>query len=311
MNPLSSLNRPAESPGISYSDVRSLQRIDTQGEEGIKAAAQQFESLFIGMMLKSMREANAVFAEGNPLSSPELTMHQEMLDHQYSIHMAESGGIGLAEIIEAQLRGDRRPADAEAPAGPLPLPRAAAAARQANDQTAVEAVPAGPAAMPTQGSKAPGFASREAFVAEVLPQIERAVAGTPLEPLYVLAQSALETGWGQRMIHGTDGTSSNNLFGIKAGKGWQGDSVEVKTLEVTDGRVEQQTARFRAYPDVLSAVRDYVDFLQSDGRYREVLEARGAEGFAQAIGASGYATDPGYASKVSAVIDSVKRLIGA
>jgi|SRR6056297_1906869 len=103
-----SLSAQAGQRGVAYSDVRGLQHIEGD-ESGIRAAAQQFESLFIGMMLKGMRDANAVFAEGNPLSSQEMTMHQEMLDQQWAIHMAESGGMGLAPVIEAQLRGERVP----------------------------------------------------------------------------------------------------------------------------------------------------------------------------------------------------------
>lgn len=298
MESLFSIDSPARNTGFAYSDINGLTRIGAD-EQGARAAAQQFESLFIGMMLKSMREANAVLAEGNPLSSPEMDMHREMLDQQWAIHMAESGGIGLASIIEAQLRGERMPATADpaAPVPAIPAPRWSHAAGTVNSQAL--------------GSKQPGFTSREAFVADLLPEIERALEGRSLQPLHVLAQSALETGWGQHVIHGADGRSSHNLFGIKAGDNWPGDSVEVKTLEVIDGRPEIQSARFRSYPDVESAVHDYLRLLESDPRYEQVLNASGEDGFASAIQQSGYATDPAYGHKIKAVLSSVRGLMGS
>lgn len=298
MESLFSLDSPARTKGFAYSDINGLQRIGTDAQ-GARAAAEQFESLFIGMMLKSMRDAGAVLAEGNPLSSPEMDMHREMLDQQWAIHMAENGGIGLASIIEAQLRGERMPATAD-PAAPAP----------ANPAPRWNEAP-GTISSRALGSKQAGFPSREAFVADLLPEIERALEGSSLEPLHVLAQSALETGWGQHVIHGPDGRSSHNLFGIKAGDSWQGDRVQVKTLEVIDGRPEIQSAQFRSYPDVESSVRDYLRLLESDPRYQQVLHARGEDGFASAIQQSGYATDPAYGHKIKAVLDSMRGLMGS
>ncbi len=299
-SPLTSLASPAESPGFAYSDIRSLQRIRTDEASGIRAVAEQFESLFIGMMLKGMREANAALSEGSMLSSPELSMHEEMLDQQWAIHMAESGGIGLAPIIESQLGGGREDRTESAASPSAPLRRGL---RHPEYTTAVNAQP--------QGFKQPGFAGREAFVAEVLPEIERALQGLALQPTAVLAQSALETGWGQKIIHGADGRSSHNLFGIKAGAGWQGARVAVKTLEVIDGRPRVETAEFRSYPSVRAAVEDYVRFLESDGRYREVLNAGSEDGFAGALQRSGYATDPAYGRKIRTVIGALRSLVGA
>ncbi len=295
-----SLDSPAARPGYAYSDIRSLQRIDTEGDDGIRAAARQFESLFIGMMLKGMRDANAALAEGNPLSSsPEMTMHQEMLDQQWAIHMAESGGMGLAPIIEAQLRGERRPAEPAGTAQSLLWDRS-----PDRDATALS----GSTALSGPGHKRPGFADRREFVEQLLPQIEQVVEGAGLSATAVLAQSALETGWGQKIIHGADGRSSHNLFGIKAGRGWDGDRVTVKTMEVVDGIPRVESAEFRSYPDVRSAVQDYVRLLESDERYREVLDARDHVGFTEALQRSGYATDPRYGQKIRAVLASLNGL---
>lgn len=309
MTSLVSLQSPAESPGFAYSDIRSLQRIKTDGDGGIRAVAEQFESLFIGMMLKGMRDANAVLADDSMLSSPEMSMHEEMLDQQWAIHMAESGGIGLAAIIESQLRGERRAEPG--PAGPRTAGPLAAPERGGRAHPGYAAAESAPVAAHRQGVRQAAFADRRSFVAEVLPEIERALDGAGPRPLAVLAQSALETGWGQRVIHGADGRSSHNLFGIKAGSGWDGERVRVQTLEVIDGRPQLQSAEFRSYPSVRDAVADYLRFLESDGRYREVLEAGGEADFAGALQRSGYATDPAYAHKIRAVLGSLRDLIGA
>ncbi len=300
----SSMVEPAS--GFAYSDIRGLQRISDDAE-GIAAAAEQFESLFVGMVLKSMRDANAALAEGNPLSSsPEMTMHQEMLDQQWAIHIAENGGIGLAPIIESQLRGERIPGGAESLRSG-DVPRSAVSGVLEPRASAITTVAAG-------GAKRPAFADRGAFVTELLPEIERALdqAGAPdLDPHNVLAQSALETGWGQHVIHRPDGRSSHNLFGIKAGPDWQGDTVQVQTLEVVNGRPRVETASFRAYQDVSTAIRDYVDFLRDNGRYREVLNAGDGAAFAAAMQDSGYATDPAYGHKILSVLRSLPGVFDA
>lgn len=313
MTPSSPMVEPAS--GFAYSDIRGLQRISDDAE-GIAAAAQQFESLFVGMVLKSMRDANAALAEGNPLSSsPEMTMHQEMLDQQWAIHIAENGGLGLAPIIESQLRGERTPGAAELlTSGDVPRQSMAPAERLAQAAPARSRGSADPASDPAvtvvsaQGAKRPAFEGRGAFVTRLLPEIEQALADTGaqgLDPHNVLAQSALETGWGQHVIHGPDGRSSHNLFGIKAGPDWQGDTVEVQTLEVVNGRPRLETASFRAYPDVATAIRDYVDFLRDNGRYSEVLRAGDPAAFAEAMQQSGYATDPAYGHKILSVLRSL------
>lgn len=291
--------------GFAYSDINGLKRIGDDAE-GLRAAAAQFESLFVGMVLKSMRDANKVLAESNPLSSPELTMHQEMLDQQWAIHIAENGGLGLAPIIEAQLRGERRAQPEEGPARALDG-RPGLRQSLASGDVPRRAPQVG-LALQEGGSKQPDFTSREAFVGELLPTIEDAVGDSGLDPLHVLAQSALETGWGRHVIHGADGRSSNNLFGIKAGPEWSGERVAVQTLEVVDGHPRVETAEFRSYPDRAAAVRDYVDFLQGQGRYRQVLDARDDHGFASAIQRSGYATDPAYGHKILSVLASLPGL---
>lgn len=270
-------------------------------QAGVREAAQQFESLFIGMMLKAMRDANAVFAEGSFLQSHEMQLRQELLDQEWARHLAEHRGIGLAPVIERQMLGlGGRPAPAGTMAAPVPAPQLRPS--QVSPGAADELDR-------TLGFKAPGYSDAGAFVDTLAPALTRALADTGLEVVDVLAQGALETGWGQHMIHRADGSNTHNLFGIKADSRWQGDRVAVHTLEYRDGVARRQLEQFRAYPDAESAIRDYVDFLRSHPRYESVFEAASASGsgsFGDALQQAGYATDPDYGRKLTRVADGLR-----
>lgn len=271
-----------------YSDVNALQRLKGQGAEGIRAAAQQFEALFIDLWLQSMRAAGDSFSEGSYLTSRETKLHQEMLDHQWAIHMAENGGLGLADVIVRQIDPS---ADTQTPAL---RPRQPAAVSEG-------------LRIQTNGFKAAQFESAEAFIEELTPAVRRALRGTPLSAVAVLAQSALETGWGQHVIQGANGVSSHNLFGIKATTDWQGATVRVRTVEFNHGRARHEVAEFRRYENWEAAVRDYVQFLSGSERYSETLRhAQDPQRFADELQKAGYATDPAYARKLKSVISRVQ-----
>ncbi len=306
--------------GFAYSEVNSLARIKRQGDDGIRAAAQQFESLFIDLVLKSAREANATLAPDSYLSSDEGKWHQEMLDHQWAVHLAEHGGVGLAAVVERQLSGagalrrqperDRvevsAPEIVEAPAvgAGLPANDPVPFAPEGRSHNAPIAAPS-PVTVVEYGRKQPAADSPRSFIDNVLPTLRRALAGTPLNPIAVLAQAALETGWGKHVIHAAAGDSSHNLFGIKAGAGWQGDAVEVGTVEVLAGRAITMLDRFRAYPSLEAAIGDYASVLTGNPRYRDaVAHAQDPGRFADELQKAGYATDPDYAAKIRAVLAS-------
>jgi len=271
---------------------------------GVREAARQFESLFIGMMLKAMRDANAVFAEGSFLQSHEMALRQELLDQEWARHLAEHRGIGLAPVIERQMLslGDR------------PAPAGSGEPMAVSPRTEGLPAPKVLSSIADQGAKALGFKAPAypdagAFVASLAPAMTGALAGTGLDVVDVLAQGALETGWGQHMIHRADGSNAHNLFGIKADERWQGDRVAVHTLEYRDGVARRQLEQFRAYPDVESAIRDYLDFLRGNPRYEAVFETggeRGAMRFPEALQRAGYATDPDYAGKLTRVAERVR-----
>ena len=125
----------------------------------------------------------------------------------------------------------------------------------------------------------------------------------------MVAQAALETGWGRREILHADGSPSHNLFGIKAGPGWKGPVAEVTTTEFVEGRPVKLKAAFRAYGSYAESFADYARLIGTNPRYAQVMaSADDAARFAQGLQRAGYATDPQYADKLARVIDTTLRL---
>ncbi|HLA30056.1 MAG TPA: flagellar assembly peptidoglycan hydrolase FlgJ, partial [Pseudomonas sp.] len=152
---------------------------------------------------------------------------------------------------------------------------------------------------------APGkaaFASKDEFIAAMLPMAEKAAEKIGVDPRYLVAQAALETGWGKSIIRQQDGSSSHNLFGIKAHTGWDGDSARVLTTEYQGGKAVKEAASFRAYDSYAHSFEDYVSFLQGNGRYDQALASTAKpDQFARELQKAGYATDPQYARKINQI----------
>jgi flagellar protein FlgJ len=244
-----------------------------------RAAATQFEQMFVQMLLKSMREATPQF---DPLASSQGRMFQEMLDTHLSAAIARRG-VGLAPMIERQmLRGV-----------PAPVPPPAQAAAPASPAAPAAPAPAGPAR--TEG--------QQQFLNRMLRPAEEASRRSGIPAAFILGQAALESGWGRHEIRGPQGEPTHNLFGIKAGRGWTGATVEASTTEFVDGAPRRQRERFRAYGSYDEAFADYARLVAGNPRY---AEARGAgadpERFARAMARAGYATDPAYARKLARTI---------
>ena len=249
---------------------------DRNDPAALREVATQFEALFVQSLLKNMRGAELA----EPLfGSDQMDMYQDMFDQQISLEMAGGRGIGLAEMLVRQLGGE---------------------------VAALPAAPAGYGTAPPRGANAalPGWEEPGDFVAEVWPHAERAGRRLGVAPEALIAQAALETGWGRHVPRRGDGEPSYNLFGIKAGGSWQGDSVAKPTLEFEDGVARRQTERFRAYPDLAAAFDDYANLIAGE-RYRDARGRAGdTAGFAAALAEAGYATDPRYAEKIERVRDS-------
>ena len=291
----------------------------------IGKAAQQFEALFMQMVLKSMREATP---KSGLLDSSAGELYTGMLDQQLAGKVAASG-TGLADMIVKQLSRHIRPAadtvGQGAPgtsAGPMP-PLAAGAEelrQRAGSRTA--AAPSaigrpGVGSHPTEGrprvadeTRAP-IAGRD-FVAAMREHAVSAERATGVPAKFILGQAALESGWGRREIRSADGTPSYNLFGIKAGANWKGRTVETVTTEFENGVPRKVVDRFRAYASYAEAFADWARLISTQPRYAGVLaESRGDDprGFAFALQRAGYATDPAYGAKLTQVINTTLALL--
>jgi flagellar protein FlgJ len=152
---------------------------------------------------------------------------------------------------------------------------------------------------------------QQAFLASIAPWAREAADKLGVAPELVSAHAALESGWGQRPLKNADGSSTHNLFGIKAGKSWSGDVAESATTEYVGGAALKTSARFRAYPDQASAFRDYAQMLIDNPRFRGALGAGSdAHAFAQGLAKGGYATDPAYAAKLSRLAGKLQGISG-
>ena len=315
-----------------YNDLSGLQSLkhDSNKEGALDAAAKHFESIFVSMMIKSMRDANKVFSEGNMLQSSESDFYQQMFDSQLAVSLSTSKGIGLAEVIKRQLSKDIRQ--------DLPEPNTAFAlnpslnpelrpkkyslddyARQpfvspldvseidnvvAKIDEHLEQLPALPQISAGHNVNEMDFSSPDKFISSLYPYAKEVEQQTGIDARLMLAQSALETGWGQHQIAQSDGTPSFNLFGIKAQSGWQGAQAEITTTEYRHGVALKERASFRAYDSYKDSFQDYANFLKSNDRYKNALEHSGdPKSFALALQNSGYATDPNYANKISRIVD--------
>ena len=334
---------------------------EAEQKAALRGVARQFEAVFVNMMLESMRSATP----GDPLfDNSESDSYRDLLDRQLSLEMADSGGIGIADMLVRQLSpivrqasgaeaatnpfADRpatgaalAPADARAneprTSEPPPhrlddrlAPMAAASAPTSAEATGWRLVEEGevrvyalrrPEAPIDVRELAPvnGVAEREAatdpqrFVEQVWPHAERVAAQLGVEPGVLVAQAALETGWGRHVMRDGNGASSHNLFGIKADERWPGASVNVATLENEGGVVRRVRAPFRAYESLAASFDDYARFVTGENRYRQTLEATRAAGgdaetYIRSLHAAGYATDPDYPDKV---LDVMRRTLAA
>lgn len=287
-------------------DLRSQLRADSK--EGLKQAAQQFESMFLQMVMKSMRDT---VPQGGMLDSDQSRMFVGLLDQQMAQNIATSGrGLGFAKLIEEQLGrhlqgADAKPAATPADSAAIGMPLALShAAHLAPVATAVS--PAVTAGAPTVSAEAvpdtvPGVPKD--FVREMWPHAVEASRSTGIPPHFLIAHAALESGWGRSEPRQADGSASFNLFGIKAGANWQGKVADSKTTEFVDGQSRSQVERFRAYSSYGESFRDYANLLRSNPRYNAVIGAQDGTEFAQRLQQAGYATDPAYADKLSRIIN--------
>jgi flagellar protein FlgJ len=278
------MSAPTVSPSF-YADFQGLDRLRAsaarQDPQALREAARQFEGLFTAMMLKSMREASLGTGLGE---SEETKTYQDMYDQQLALQLAHGKGLGLADMLMQQLT------------------RA-----QAAHSTAATPAPAAAA-----GSDALSTAQRESFVRSIEPLAQSAGNSLGVAPDTLIAQAALETGWGRNMPVDANGRSSANLFGIKAGDSWRGASVQAPTTEYDQGTPVSTQAAFRSYGGAAQSVEDYVSLLRNSPRYAAALGAgSNVQAFGSGLQRGGYATDPDYVNKLVATVATLRQLRAA
>lgn len=279
-------------------DARSLDALKLAARGGddpkaIKEAAKQFEALFMRELIKSMREATA---KSGLLDSDGEKLGTDLLDQQFSVQLAGMPG-GLSDAIARQLNRQIGGAggDLRAALPTVSLGGNATAAAAAASTAAVQAINPG--------------ANQTGFVAQHADAAERVAQESGIPAAFMLGQAAHETGWGRSEIKNTDGSASYNLFGIKAGAGWNGKVAEITTTEYIDGQPRKVTAKFRAYDSYEDSFRDYARLIGESPRYAQARASTGsAAAYAGELQRAGYATDPAYAAKLSRVINTAVQL---
>lgn len=270
--------------------------------DSMRAVAKQFESLFVRTLLKSMRAATP---GDSLLGGPGVKQYRSLLDQQLASNISQGRGVGLAAMVERQLLSQ----SASSTSAPTLSTKRSLAAYQRH--ALATPAPAETAAESTTISQATPWKSPQSFVRSIWPVARRTAKSLGLPPATLVAQAALETGWGEHVLRRADGRSSFNLFNIKAHGGWRGDTVRVSTLEYRGGVAHRENADFRAYGSVEEAFADYADFLRRQPRYAEALNSGGdAMGFLHGLQRAGYATDPAYANKVRHIMDSERLQVG-
>ena len=293
---------PTENSGGLAASAQSLDKLRMQAkqspDQALKAVAQQFETVFMNMMLKSMRDATP---QDGMFDSEQTKMFTGMLDQQLAQNMS-SRGVGLADAMVKQLSRTLTPGAATA----LPEsshtvhPSRAAALPSAYGENFAHGA---------KNSPSPQTPLQQDFVRRLTPSALQASRETGMPAQLMLGQAALETGWGQREIRLPDGGNSYNLFGVKAGGNWSGKVAEVTTTEYHNGVPSKQVEKFRAYGSYAEAFSDYAHLLRDHPRYAGVIQqGQGVEVAAHALQSAGYATDPNYADKLVKVMNRISAI---
>ncbi|MCK5091573.1 MAG: flagellar assembly peptidoglycan hydrolase FlgJ [Gammaproteobacteria bacterium] len=297
-----------------YTDFQGLARLRAkaanQSPDALRETAAQFEAIFVQMMLKTMRDASF---GGGLMDSKQSDFYREIYDKQIAMDISSKGGLGLGDMLVQQLGGESTDDKniignmmAEMKIDDFLASRkvlsrvSGARITQASAQNQKKNV----VQQADRNTDPEFFKDPIDFIKNVWKHAKTAASALGLAPEVLAAQAALETGWGKFLIRDGNGKSSNNLFGVKADKRWDGDSVSVGTLEFRDGVMKKENALFKAYRSIEDSFNDYVDFLKSNPRYQNALENVGdSKSFTRELQSAGYATDPSYAEKINNILN--------
>ena len=292
--------------GLATSDFQGLNELKIQAKNDAKkalpAVAKQFEGIFLQSMLKSMRMGQHFLDESSPFSGKNQATFQEMLDGQYASNISNSKGIGLADMLAKQLEGKVGGTNDDKPAEPLKTNElnkfsvndVAKNDIIKSDLTQIKESSKDSANAPTEGI--------DNFIKAIWPKAKEAASAMGLDPKILMAQAALETGWGKFIAKDSDGSSSNNLFNVKSGANHEFDSVKVKTTEYIADTPIKKTESFRKYSSVEQSFNDYVSLIKGSERYQSALaNAANPELYVNELHKAGYATDPKYGTKILSI----------
>lgn len=276
--------------GIATSDFQHLNELRVDANKDAKKAlpevAKQFEGIFLQSMLKTMRMGQHFLDESSPFSGKNQATFQEMLDGQYVNTLSESKGVGLAAMLAKQLENSVSTQDKSTEKTPSPT-----FSISSQSPVKINAV---------QGDSSPK--TIDDFVKSIWPKARQAASMMGLDPKILIAQAALETGWGKHIAKDADGSSSNNLFNIKSTPNSKFDSVKIKTTEYIADTPLKMSASFKKYPSVEQSFNDYVSLIKGSERYQGALANAGdPELYVNELHKAGYATDPQYGSKILSI----------
>lgn len=311
-----------------YFDLQSLNNIKLDAKSGDKAskeqalnaAAKQFEAIFMQMLLKSMRKAQEVLESDSPFNSQTTKFYRDMHDQQLTLEMSNNGSLGLSELIVRQLGGgdeNYKPSSVLRSDANLfstdqrALERLSVLKNEIEEKSSNNRQTSQPFQEVFNIVENKGvFAKPEDFVQQLTEPAKQVEDKLGIPFSVVIAQAALETGWGKKIIQTEQGQSSNNLFNIKADSRWQGDKVNKETLEFVQGSMVKKKEPFRVYENLSQSINDYINFLSKSPRYQAALEKSGdVEHFVHGLQKAGYATDPRYAEKVLGTLKKVTSLL--
>jgi flagellar protein FlgJ len=292
--------------GQALADLKVLARKDPQ--KNATAVANQFESLLFGLVLK---ESHKDHLGGKLFENHATELAQELLDQEVGLHVARSSNLGFEDMLRQSVAHDAAGQSEEVSRLPrndrllqqsmFPVDMQDVQRQMSSDHMPMPHVikGQGSAGLFSQGQAW----SREAFVAALQEPIAAVAAQLGVDSRALMAQAALESGWGRRILKLPDGQSSFNVFNIKADKSWNGPAVEAAAVEEEGGIAVLRTSRFRSYGSYQESVADYADFLRRNPRYGEALKQRDAAGYVAALAQAGYATDHNYVAKVLGVME--------
>jgi len=275
------------SPNALAADGRSLNALKLNAGQdspaAIKEAAKQFESLFMRELIKSMREATM---KSGMMDNAGSDLGTDLLDQQLAVTMSGQPG-GLSELIAKQLSKQVTSADGS-------TGKSASVHGLGNYTPTVHSNPT---------------VSQSDFVQRHSEAAKRVEQATGLPASYMIGQAGHESGWGRKEIKNADGSTSFNLFGIKAGAGWNGKVAEITTTEYVNGQPQKVVAKFRAYSSYEESFKDYAKLINESPRYANARQQTSSPlAFADGLKRAGYATDPDYANKLSRAINTTLRL---